>query len=42
MIAGVLLIVVLGVLIERGLLDTLEKHTVVRWGMRRQAEALSG
>jgi NitT/TauT family transport system permease protein len=41
-VAGIILIVIMGVLVERALLETLEKHTVVRWGMLRKAEALAG
>lgn len=41
-IAGIILIVIMGVLVERVLLETLEKYTVVRWGMLRKAEALAG
>jgi NitT/TauT family transport system permease protein len=41
-VAGIILIVIMGVLVERVLLETLEKYTVVRWGMLRKTEALAG
>lgn len=41
-IAGIILIVIMGVIVERVLLESLEKYTVVRWGMLRKSEALAG
>lgn len=41
-VAGIILVVIMGVIVERVLLETLEKYTVVRWGMLRKSEALAG
>ncbi|MFQ5840608.1 MAG: ABC transporter permease [Candidatus Methylomirabilales bacterium] len=41
-VAGIILVVIMGVLVERVLLENLERYTVVRWGMLRRAEALAG
>lgn len=41
-VAGIILIAIMGVIVERVLLESLEKYTVVRWGMLRKAEALAG
>ncbi|RMF91932.1 MAG: ABC transporter permease [Nitrospinota bacterium] len=35
-LSGILVIIIVGVLMERGFFETLERHTIVKWGMARQ------
>jgi hypothetical protein len=39
--AGVVVIVIIGILVESFLFKQIEKHTVERWGMAHELAALS-